>query len=288
MEGQYNTHNPAVKRLMREAMELRNPTELFVAAPLNENLFEWHFTIRGPADSDFNGGIFHGRITLPPDYPMKPPSIIMLTPNGRFETNTKICLSISGHHPENWQPSWSIRTALLAIIGFMPSSPAGAVGSLDMPPEERKLLAKKSLNWHCTVCNVRMKDVLPPLTAASADMRQEAKVLGRSVLSSAESATSTILSNPYPVLQDRGQPPVDPAPSEGNTVTTAGSQSVEQHLRNRLLGSRAERGHVGLSYSTSGRTERIAIDITLAFFIVLLVVLVIRRVYVQNEWRFHQ
>jgi hypothetical protein len=28
-------------------------------------------------------------------------------PNGRFETQTKICLSISQHHPEHWQPSWS-------------------------------------------------------------------------------------------------------------------------------------------------------------------------------------
>jgi len=44
-----------------------------------DNLFEWHFTIRGPADSEFDGGIYHGRIILPPEYPMKPPSIIILT-----------------------------------------------------------------------------------------------------------------------------------------------------------------------------------------------------------------
>jgi len=46
---------------------------------LKDNLFEWHFTIRGPADSEFDGGIYHGRIVLPPEYPMKPPSIILLT-----------------------------------------------------------------------------------------------------------------------------------------------------------------------------------------------------------------
>jgi len=44
-----------------------------------ENFFEWHFTIRGPPGSDFEGGRYHGRITLPNDYPMKPPSIMMLT-----------------------------------------------------------------------------------------------------------------------------------------------------------------------------------------------------------------
>ena len=63
-------------------------------------------------------------------------------PNGRFETNKKICLSISGHHPESWQPSWSIRTALLAIIGFMPTEGHGTIGSLDYPSDERKALAR--------------------------------------------------------------------------------------------------------------------------------------------------
>ncbi len=44
-----------------------------------DNLFEWHFTLRGPGDTSFDGGIYHGRIILPPEYPMKPPSIILLT-----------------------------------------------------------------------------------------------------------------------------------------------------------------------------------------------------------------
>ena len=76
------------------------------------------------------GGIYHGRILLPSEYPFKPPEFILLTPNGRWETSTKICLSISSHHPEHWQPSWSVRTALLALIGFMPTSSNGAIGSL--------------------------------------------------------------------------------------------------------------------------------------------------------------
>ncbi|GAA6099374.1 ubiquitin-conjugating enzyme E2 J1 [Tachysurus ichikawai] len=143
MEGKYNLKSPAVKRLMKEAAELRDPTEHYHAQPLEDNLFEWHFSVRGPPDSDFDGGIYHGRIVLPPEYPMKPPSIILLTPNGRFEVGKKICLSISGHHPETWQPSWSIRTALIAIIGFMPTKGEGAIGSLDYTPEERKALAKK-------------------------------------------------------------------------------------------------------------------------------------------------
>lgn len=94
--AQYNLKNPAVKRLMKEAQELHESTDEYSAQPLDDNLFEWHFTVRGPDETDFQGGIYHGRIILPAEYPMKPPSIMILTPNGRFEINKKICLSISG------------------------------------------------------------------------------------------------------------------------------------------------------------------------------------------------
>ncbi|KAF1426005.1 Ubiquitin-conjugating enzyme E2 J1, partial [Spheniscus mendiculus] len=173
----------AVKRLMKEAAELKDPTDHYHAQPLEDNLFEWHFTVRGPPDSDFDGGIYHGRIVLPPEYPMKPPSIILLTANGRFEVGKKICLSISGHHPETWQPSWSIRTALLAIIGFMPTKGEGAIGSLDYTPEERRALAKKSQDFCCEMCGTSMKTALLPLTSGSMSSQadKEAKELARQI-----------------------------------------------------------------------------------------------------------
>jgi len=79
MEKKYNTRSPAVKRLMREAAEMSTPTSDYFAAPLEDNLFEWHFTVRGPEDTEFQGGIYHGRIIVPAEYPMKPPDIIVLT-----------------------------------------------------------------------------------------------------------------------------------------------------------------------------------------------------------------
>uniref|UniRef100_A0A0K0DP14 4Fe-4S ferredoxin-type domain-containing protein n=1 Tax=Angiostrongylus cantonensis TaxID=6313 RepID=A0A0K0DP14_ANGCA len=98
-------------------------------------------------------------------------------PNGRFELNKKICLSISGYHPETWLPSWSIRTALLALIGFMPSAGAGALGSLEYPIAERRKLAKKSVEWKCKQCGACMKDVLKPLTEDAKKSNEEAKEL---------------------------------------------------------------------------------------------------------------
>ncbi|GAA5877406.1 hypothetical protein JCM16303_003319 [Sporobolomyces ruberrimus] len=142
-----------VRRLLQEATELENDDSPdYNAAPLESDLFDWHFTIRGLTASQFEGGVYHGRMILPSEYPFKPPEIYLLTPSGRFEVNRKICLSISSFHPETWQPSWGVRTALLALISFFESDPKGAVGSLNAPPEERKRLANSSQHFKCTTC----------------------------------------------------------------------------------------------------------------------------------------
>ncbi|XP_034017604.1 ubiquitin-conjugating enzyme E2 J1 [Thalassophryne amazonica] len=217
MENKYNLKSPAVKRLMKEAAELRDPTEHYHAQPLEDNLFEWHFSVRGPPDSDFDSGVYHGRIVLPPEYPMKPPSIILLTPNGRFEVGKKICLSISGHHPETWQPSWSIRTALIAIIGFMPTKGEGAIGSLDYTSEERKTLAKKSQDFCCETCGCSMRSALLDLSPNSNPSPEdhEAKELAQQINFKAESSLPRQESangaerEPNTLDQDQTPAPVD-------------------------------------------------------------------------------
>ncbi len=116
---------------MRVQFAARQPTELFAS---------W-----------LQGGIYHGRIILPPEYPFKPPSFIMISPSGRFETGVKICLSMSSHHPEHWQPSWSVRVALVALIAFLPTSGHGAIGSL-----VRSYLAPNSSFPLFLMCDIKM------------------------------------------------------------------------------------------------------------------------------------
>ena len=106
----------------------------------------------------------------PPEYPFKPPNIVFLTPSGRFETNVKVCLSFSAHHPELWQPAWGIRLILEAIISFLPTPADGAIGALDWTKEERAKLAKESVKFHCPVCcaaGQSCADLLPDLKPAA-------------------------------------------------------------------------------------------------------------------------
>ncbi|OQR90751.1 ubiquitin-conjugating enzyme E2 [Achlya hypogyna] len=156
--------NTAIKRIRADVREMMtDPSDQYYAAPLESNMFDWHFTIRGPRDTEFEGGIFHGRILLPSEYPFKPPNIILLTPNGRFEVKKKICLSISAYHPEHWQPAWGVRLILEALISFMPTKGEGAIGALDFTAEERKKLAKESVVWSCPQCG-SIKDLIPEET----------------------------------------------------------------------------------------------------------------------------
>ena len=137
-----------MKRILQEVRELaqngQDDLAIFAASPLEDNLFEWLFAVSGPPGTEFAGGVYLGRILLPPEYPMRPPAFAFLTPNGRFETGVRVCLSISQHHPEEWQPSWGVRTALTALQAFLPTPGRGAVGSLDLKPEERRKLAARS------------------------------------------------------------------------------------------------------------------------------------------------
>ena len=67
---------------------LSNSTEHVRLAPCRGNLHEWHFTIAGPPGSVYEGGLYHGRVLLPADYPASAPRLQMLNPSGRFEVRT--------------------------------------------------------------------------------------------------------------------------------------------------------------------------------------------------------
>ncbi|RDL32022.1 UBC-like protein [Venustampulla echinocandica] len=158
----FNSKSPTIKRILREAAEIsQSPSADYHASPATDSdLFEWHFTLRGPPSSAFANGIYHGRIVLPPTYPLRPPSFRFLTPSGRFEANREICLSISGHHEETWQPAWGIRTALVALRSFMETDARGQLGGLECSKVERERIAEVSGAWKCSMCEKSNREIL--------------------------------------------------------------------------------------------------------------------------------
>ena len=111
----------ALRRIQKEYKDMCENKSAFVyAQPTEDDQFIWHFTIRGPLDSDYEGGLYHGIIELPSQYPFKPPKIMLLSPSGRFQPKTDICLSFTDYHPESWQPAWTISNILHGIVSYMP------------------------------------------------------------------------------------------------------------------------------------------------------------------------
>ena len=165
----FNAANQSVRRLQSEfrALSLK-PESDFVAGPVGDDLFLWHFTIKGAKDTPFEGGIYHGKIVFPPQYPMKPPDIYFFTPNGRFETHQKLCLTFTSYHPEQWNPAWDVRTAMTAVIAFMVSKAEGAIGAIEMSDKDRRALAVQSRSWKCKECDYHIDpDPLPSEAGAA-------------------------------------------------------------------------------------------------------------------------
>ncbi|BFG30984.1 hypothetical protein CerSpe_172580 [Prunus speciosa] len=117
-----------------------NPSDDFKCLALKSNPYDWQFAIRGPNGTEFEGGIYHGRIQFSEEYPNKRPIFTLLTENGRFKTHTELSFL-----DDIWPfRAYSVRSALLELIELLPTYPNGALGSVEYDKEERRALAIKS------------------------------------------------------------------------------------------------------------------------------------------------
>ncbi|KIM38326.1 hypothetical protein M413DRAFT_244583 [Hebeloma cylindrosporum] len=134
----------AQKRLTKEFVAMQQDPPPYVwAMPEEKNILTWNFLIRGPPDSPFAGGEYHGVLLFPPEYPFKPPGIKMFTPSGRFYPDKKICFSMSDFHPASWNPAWSVATILTGLLSFMLSDEM-TTGSVTTTDAYKRNAAAKS------------------------------------------------------------------------------------------------------------------------------------------------
>ncbi|EDO18053.1 hypothetical protein Kpol_1045p39 [Vanderwaltozyma polyspora DSM 70294] len=164
----------AHKRLTKEyKMMMENPTPYIIARPNESNILEWHYVITGPPDSPYHDGQYHGTLTFPSDYPYKPPAIRMVTPNGRFKENTRLCLSMSDYHPDTWNPGWSVATILNGLLSFM-TGDEQTTGSITTTEQQKKILARKSIEYN-TYQSIRFKTVFPDIVEENIKVIEEKK-----------------------------------------------------------------------------------------------------------------
>lgn len=137
-----------LKRLQAELKALQeDPSSDFSAAPDPNDILIWYFVFDGSPSSPFEGGRYLGKVVFNPDYPMKPPDFYFLTPNGRFSVNTRICISISSFHSENWSPLWNMKNMMASLMAFMNEDHNG-VGAEHFSASARKELARRSRTYN--------------------------------------------------------------------------------------------------------------------------------------------
>lgn len=161
------------RRLTRELKAIQtNPlTDPRVhTTPVENNLLEWHYVIEGSKDTPYEGGFYWGKLIFPKEYPLKPPGVMMLTPNGRFQTGRRLCLSMSDFHPESWNPMWSVSTIITGLISFMVES-APTLGSINTSIAEKKKFAYHSLDFN--VKDDTFKKMFPELVKRHEEIMEE-------------------------------------------------------------------------------------------------------------------
>eukprot|EP00339_Tiarina_fusa_P016106 CAMPEP_0117019730 /NCGR_PEP_ID=MMETSP0472-20121206/15096_1 /TAXON_ID=693140 ORGANISM="Tiarina fusus, Strain LIS" /NCGR_SAMPLE_ID=MMETSP0472 /ASSEMBLY_ACC=CAM_ASM_000603 /LENGTH=221 /DNA_ID=CAMNT_0004724763 /DNA_START=325 /DNA_END=990 /DNA_ORIENTATION=+ len=181
------------RRLTKELAALRKDpikSPKITVAPNESNILEMHYVIEGSTKTPYEGGIYHGKIIFPKEYPLKPPSVMMLTPSGRFQPNRRLCLSMSDFHPETWNPMWSVSTILTGLYSFMIET-APTLGSIETTTSQKQRFARQSLEFNVsdpTFCKLFPEYV---------EMHQQKQALRRTALG--------ITDAPAPVSHDSTQ-----------------------------------------------------------------------------------
>jgi len=144
------TLNPICKKRLIGDLRLiqKDPMEYLDAYPDETNLLIWHFVVKGPSFSDFNGGYYLGKIMHNPEYPFKAPDFMMLTPNGRFMDNKKICLSNSGYHSSEWSAMWNVKSILTGFLSIMLDDKEHGISHIHESKTVRTKLALDSISYN--------------------------------------------------------------------------------------------------------------------------------------------
>jgi ubiquitin-protein ligase len=142
---------------------IKSDEEYYTAAIDPEDIRTVYILVRNLPD-DFEGGQYIYKLSIPSEFPDKPPHLYALTPNGVFETGGQICVSIGTFHQSDHSSSggrgdYGWRPAI-GLGGFVLNGVVNAMLHFDSKdhgirikietPEGKKLLANKSVEYNKT------------------------------------------------------------------------------------------------------------------------------------------
>jgi len=111
----------AVRRVLQELRKVseENTADAGIHVfPSPDDVTFWRVLLEGPPGSPFIGGVFSVAVTIPSDYPFKPPKIQFETPiyHCNINSNGAICLDIL---KDQWNPALTVYKSLMAVSNLL-------------------------------------------------------------------------------------------------------------------------------------------------------------------------
>ncbi|KAK3705394.1 hypothetical protein LTR37_013367 [Vermiconidia calcicola] len=142
------------KRIMKELAEVRTtpPQGCTIELGDENNFNSWDVTMEGPSDSPYSGGKFKILVTLPKEYPFKPPTVSFTTkiyhPNVSNDNKGSICLGML--RADEWKPPNKISDVLKlvrAVLAAPQPDDAVEAGIADQAKNDKKGFEKTAQDW---------------------------------------------------------------------------------------------------------------------------------------------
>lgn len=137
------------KRVEKEFLDLtNNPVENFELIKYPLKPLQWHFIYRGPKNTPFENGEYHGDLYFKNKFPFRPPIVMFSFYNGRILRGHKIYVI----EPRWWDCSMSVRDLLNEINCIFICGAPRVAGTVFEQKFHLRVLAERSKFTGCAFC----------------------------------------------------------------------------------------------------------------------------------------
>jgi len=109
-----------IARQFNKAKQVGSP---YIKWAISENINVWYVLLHNITgdEGEYVSGEYLCKLVLPADFPHHPPEFYLMTPNGTYECNKKVCIHIGEFHANQYP-------ATLGVCGFTDQLISGLIG----------------------------------------------------------------------------------------------------------------------------------------------------------------
>lgn len=223
----------AVKRLLADLDEvIHSPLASVVALPMDDDMFEWHCSIRGPAGSLYAGVIFHVILQFPENYPFKPPTLHFCSfIEHPHVFGNYVCLDMLqeaqfGSAEETnkpytgWSSAYSVQSILLQLQAFL----------FDEAKSDRAAVQKATLSaqrFKCDTCGHCNSSCFPAMKPVKKEVSCGSYGAGISKTNAVIPLRRLARPSTYPARPPPREQKVKPMPSESLKSSSSSTSVIE-------------------------------------------------------------